>query len=168
MHRIQERAQAYLEDDPGIAGTRIVKIPEGGVFDIMADRIGLSSADPDVLAHEAEHSRTLRGGGGFYGDVLNLSKTMTEFGNIAALPVILGMRAFIDDPDTRKNVLKTLAGVTALAALPNILEEGRASVRAATRSPATMDSVSTLLPAFGEHALEGALAPALLLAGTKL
>jgi len=166
--RIQERAQSYLDYDPDIANVEVVKIPDGGVFDILNNRIGLSSSNPDIMAHEAEHARTLRSGGGLYGALLNLSKKTTALSNIAALPVVLGMHAFVDDDNKRKNILKALAGFTALAALPNILEEGRASARAIVGSPATLDSVGTLLPAFGEHALEGAIAPALLLAGMKL
>jgi hypothetical protein len=165
---IQERAQDYLRLTPELADLEIGKVSDGAVYQHGSHRIGVSDMNPDSLAHELEHAKALGGPGSAYRTLVNLSKGATELSAMASIPAVAGLRAFVDDTEKRRNILRILAGVSAATALPNIFEEGRASANAAWGSSDRMHAVKTLLPALGEHVAKGLIAPGVFLAGTRL
>ena len=165
---IRERAIEYLKASPELREIEIGKIPAGaGVYDTTRNRVGLAKANPDILAHEIEHARVLRDPS-LYRSILQLSKGASGVATIAALPTVLGLHYFIKDRDKRNAALKNLAGIAAIAAVPNLIEEGRASIRAVSGSPDKAQTVTELVPGFGAHLAQGMLAPGILYAGTRV
>ena len=137
------------------------------MYDTTRNRVGLAKANPDILAHEIEHARVLRDPS-LYRSILQLSKGASGVATIAALPTVLGLHYFIKDRDKRNAALKNLAGIAAIAAVPNLIEEGRASIRAVSGSPDKAQTVTELVPGFGAHLAQGMLAPGILYAGTRV
>jgi len=166
--RVQQLAKNYLADNKSIGDIEIGRVPSGAVYDTLKDRIGVSSADVDVLAHETEHALRLRGTSNLYRTVLGLSKQVVALNNMAAVPAILGLRAMIKNKEERNSVLRVLAGASAVAAVPNLVEEGMASTRVVLNSPDKAKAFKRLFPAFAQHAGYGMVAPGLYLAGTKV
>jgi hypothetical protein len=71
------------------------------------------------------------------------------------------LKTFIRDQERRDDILKTLAGLSAAAAAPGLLEEASATIRALKHQPGRrMDMMKTLGPAYLAH-LARSLKPAL-------
>ncbi len=91
---------------------------------------------------------------------MTAAKGLAELNSIAAIPIMLALRAF-SPPDQRQDILQTLAGLSAAAAGPNLMEEASASANAIMGSDDKLRTAGKLLPAFGQHAISS-LIPMLL------
>lgn len=119
----------------------------------------LGLVNPDALAHELEHANNIRQNS-LYQRVLSAAQGVSRVNNIMALPTVLALRTFIQDPERRDDILKTLSAASAAIAAPGLVEEASASVRAVKQSPHKMEAMKTLGPAFLAH-LASSLAPTL-------
>ena len=165
---LKARAETHLDISPELADVEIGRVDSGAMFQAGENRIGLSSPDLDVMEHELEHAKALgEGGSGIYRSLVNLSKGMTALAAMGAAPAVIGINSMVDDPRKRMALLRTLAGVSAAAAIPNIFEEGRASTNVLLDSPDKAQTLRSLAPGFAKHVAAGALAPGIFLAGSK-
>ena len=163
---ITQRVAKYLAKYPALANTPV----RGGdvdAYDYATDRLLLNNADPDVLAHEAEHADTLRGSN-LYRRLLGISRTANAIGNAAALPAVFGLMPLIKDKEKRRSIMHALAGVTALTAVPGLFEEARASTRVVGNSENKARSAAVLIPAFASHLVHDLAGPAIYLGGSAL
>jgi hypothetical protein len=119
----------------------------------------LGLVNPDALAHELEHANNIRQDS-LYQSVLSAAQGVSRVNNIMALPTVLALRTFIQDPKRRDDILKTLSAASAAIAAPGLVEEASASVQAVKQSPHKMEAMKTLGPAFLAH-LASSLAPTL-------
>ena len=166
---IKALAIKYLEKNPSIRDVEVGKVPSGGdSFNWASGRLGVSSSDPDILSHEASHASRLKEDS-LYRDILGMSKRVMGVNNMVAIPAILGIRSFVGDSDSRNTILKTLAGVSALAAAPNLVEETRATAEALTKSEDRLRTALKLAPGLASHFAHDMIAPtAYYLAGSNL
>lgn len=166
---IKSLAIKYLEKNPNIKDVEVGKVPKGGdSFNWATGQLGVSSSDLDVLSHEASHASRLKEQS-LYRDLLGMSKRVVGLNNLAAIPAILGIRSFVGDPGTRDTILKTLAGVSALAAAPNLVEETRATAEALGHSDDKLRTAIRLAPGLASHFAHDMIAPtAYYLAGSNL
>jgi hypothetical protein len=156
-----ERAQAVMQvaqdaitRNPSIAHTvvRIVPNLNNAFYNYDHNEFILGITNPDVLAHELAHADNLRQAT-LYQKVLSAANGITRLNHVAALPTVLALRAFIKDPDRRKDILKTLSALSAAASAPIIAEEMSASMQALLQSPDKLQALKTLGPALGTHML---------------
>lgn len=117
-------------------------------------------ADPDVIAHELGHAQNLHDAP-VYQKLLLAAKGLAAINQRAAVPVMLGLRAFVSDPHKRDDILSTLAGLSVATAAPGLLEEASASANAIINSDDKLRTAKRLVPALGSHAVHD-LIPALL------
>jgi len=110
----------------------------------------LGLVEPIGLAHELEHANSVRQEG-LYRNVLRAAQGVSRINNVMALPTVLALRVFLQDPDRRDDILSTLAAISAASAAPVLLEEGQASMRALQHSPDKAQALRVLGPAFMAH-----------------
>jgi hypothetical protein len=148
--QMAHRVRNLIEKYPNLAGVRVN--PSGrDAYDYINDAIHVRSRDPDVLAHEMEHAASLRDASPLYKKLLAVSQAAVRLNNTFAVPAILTLGKTIEDPKKKRTLYKTLMGVSAVAALPNIWEEAKASTNVVLDSPDKLTSIKTLLPALGSH-----------------
>lgn len=163
---IRQRAASYLQKYPDIASLLVA--PGGAdAFDYGRERLVVNRADPDILAHEAEHAHAIAGDS-FYKKLLAISRKASDIGNVAAGPAVFGLLPLLEDVDQRRSILKALAGINTAVALPNLLEEAKASTRVVADSDDKWRSIKTLAPAFAAHALHDLYGTGVYLGGLSL
>jgi hypothetical protein len=150
--QISSRVKDLVKKYPEIANVRVNR-SNRDAYDYINDVIHVRSRDPDVLAHEMEHAASLRGASPLYKKLLAVSQTAVRLNNTFALPAIVALGNTIEDPEKKRLVYKTLLGLSTVAAAPNLWEEAKASANVVIDSPDQVESLKTLLPAFGSHAL---------------
>lgn len=156
---IRDLAASYLKEYPELERIEVGKVDPGGDhFNWSKGQIGLSSGNPDVFSHESAHAGTLQDDS-LYRRILKLSKGAVHLNNVAAIPAILSVKNFIRDEKKQDNVLKALAGFSAVAALPNLIEEARASAKAVGKSENKLRAFKSLGPGFLAHVAHGVAAP---------
>jgi len=155
-------ARNAIKNNPNMAYTKVRIVPNlpNAFYDFEKKEIILGLVNPDALAHELGHANNLRQEG-LYQKVLKAANGVARINNMLALPVMLGLRTFIQDKDQRDDILKTLAAVSVAASAPGLLEEMTASAQAMKNSPDRMRAMGTLAPAFLAHAASS-LAPTLI------
>lgn len=166
---VQDVAKRVIRKNPHLAHTKVRIMPNlpNAFYNFDKGEILLGQVDPIGLAHEIEHADSVRQEG-LYRKVLKAAQGITRVNNVAAMPTVLALRAFIRDQDRRNDILKTLSALSAAAAAPVLMEEAQASLRAIQGSPHKMEAVKTLGPAFMAHVLSN-MSPALVYqAGRKL
>lgn len=157
--QIRDLAIKYLKENPDIGNVAVGKAPEkGDHYNWSENRIGLSTSNPDVFSHEAAHASRLHRDS-LYRKMLYASKLTTSLGNMTSLPVLLGVGTSVSDSQKKKDIYGSLAGTTALAAIPNLYEEGRASASAIKKSPERWRTFKELAPGYASHAVNDLLTP---------
>lgn len=161
LERLRAVVAKVLAKHPDLAGTAVN--PKPGLnnafynFDQKAVTTGL--LDPDVLAHEMGHAQNTAEAKA-YQTLLRSARGLSALNQTAALPVMLGMHAFLGD-GARKDAVNTLAGVSAALAGPILMEEASASANAVMNSDDKLQTLKRVLPALGAHSVNSLL-PALL------
>lgn len=156
---VLETVKRYLKTDPRLADIPIASRPgpPGGYY-IDKDAIRVGAINPAIVGHELGHAQNLRKAP-IYQKVLKAAEGVARVNNVVALPAMLALRAFVDDKDTRDEVLSILSGTSAAVAAPGLVEEISASARALQHAPDKLQAIKTLLPAFLTHVVSS-LAPA--------
>lgn len=161
MVRFYAYSKGYIEEDPRLGDISIGKSSGGDFYDIDKNRIALSSSDPDVYAHEMGHAERLHDSSGFYKGVLKGSKAVSSMLNLGSIP-IGGAVTYTEGltSNTKKNILRGLASASALAALPNLVEEVGATANALGKSNEALRSLRKLAPGLASHSFHGLSGPA--------
>jgi len=149
---IPEAIRRILESNPALADVRVETNPDirGGYYP-GRDTITLGVVNPSVIGHEAGHAENVRKAP-FYSKLLRIANAVASINNVAAVPAMLAIRAFVGDPDTRRQILNILAGTSAAVAAPGLVEEFGASAAAVKNAPNKLQALKTLIPAFLQHA----------------
>lgn len=145
-------AQRAVAKNPMLGRITVRVMPNlpNAFYNYERGEIILGIVNPAVLAHEIEHARNIQQEG-FYRKMLRVAEGITRVNNLAAMPAVLGLRAFIDDETQRNDILKTLAGLSAAVAAPGLIEEMSASMSALKNNPDKKEFAKTLAPAFMAH-----------------
>lgn len=159
---LAEVAHTAIQRNPSMADVRIRLIPNlpNAFYNYDKGEILLGITNPSVLAHEIEHADNIRQES-LYSNMLRVAEGISRLNNLAALPTMLALRTFINDPERRDDVLKTLAGLSAAVAAPGLAEEASATTRAIAHHPGRrLEMLKTLGPAYMMH-LARSMAPSL-------
>jgi hypothetical protein len=160
---LAEVAHSAITRNPQLAQVRIKLMPNlpNAFYNYDKGEILLGITNPAVLAHEIEHADNIRQQS-LYGKMLRVAEGITRLNNVAALPTMLALRAFLNDPERRDDILKTLAGLSAAVAAPGLAEEASATTRALAHHPGRrLEMLKTLGPAYMAH-LARSMAPSLI------
>ena len=150
---IRETVRRITEEDPSLKTVKLRVTPDiKGGYIPGRDTVALGVVNPAVAAHELGHAQNIRKSR-IYGKILGVANDVARINNVAALPAMLGIRAFVDDPQTRKEIFNILTGASAVVAAPGLAEELSASVSAVKHAPDKLQAIKTLLPAFLHHTL---------------
>jgi hypothetical protein len=149
---ITEVVRNAIAENPNLAHLKIRLMPNlpNAFYNYDRGEIILGVVNPDALAHELGHANNLRQEG-LYRRILNAANGVARINNIVALPAMLALRMFIQNPERRDDILKSLAAVSTAVAAPGLLEELNASSQAVWSSPDKLRSAGTLAPAFLAH-----------------
>lgn len=149
---IPETIRRILAANPSLADVKLETNPEiqGGYYP-GRDAITLGVVNPAVIGHEAGHAENVRKAP-LYSKILRIANTVANINNVAAIPAMLALRAFVGDPDTRREILNILSGASAAIAAPGLVEEFGASIAAVKNAPDKLQALKTLIPAFLQHA----------------
>jgi len=145
-----------------MAGVRVRLIPNlpNAFYNYDKGEILLGITNPAVLAHEIEHADNIQQDS-LYSNMLRIAEGVSRVNNVAAIPTMLALRLFINDPERRDDILKTLSGLSAAVAAPGLVEEASATTRALKHNPGhRLEMLKTLGPAYMMHLARG-LAPSL-------
>ena len=145
--------KAQLSEFPELKDVKLRVKPgiHGGYFP-GADVLTLGVVNPAVAAHELGHVKNIRGSR-IYGKILQAANHLAQINNVAALPAMLGLRAFVGDGNLRNEIFNVLSGMSAAVAAPGLIEEASASIDAVKNSPNKLQAMKSLIPAFLHHAL---------------
>jgi hypothetical protein len=159
---LQAVAASAIARNPEIANTPLKVVPNfpNAQYDPKTGTILLGICNPAALAHEIEHLHNLSPKG-MYQKLIGVTQGLTRINNVAAIPAVLALRAFIKDPVHRNDILNTLAGVSSAIAAPGITEEMSASVSALKNNPNRLAAMKTLMPALMAHVAQS-MAPSLI------
>jgi len=154
MVRIYSYSKKFIEDEPSLADMQVGKSSGGSFYDIDKKRLALGTSDPDVFAHEVGHAQRLHDAGDTYKSILKGSKALTRLLGTAALPgaAALTYSPSVDD-SSKKTILRGLAAASALAALPNLVEEVAATSNALANSTSKLRTLKNLAPGLASHSL---------------
>jgi hypothetical protein len=150
---LAEVAHAAIQRNPLLAQVRIRLVPNlpNAFYNYDKGEILLGITNPAVLAHEIEHAENIKQDS-LYSNMLRVAEGISRLNNVAAIPVMLALRTFINDPKRRDDILKTLAGISAAIAAPGLAEETSATIRALKHNPGRrLEMLKTLGPAYLAH-----------------
>jgi len=158
--QVMEVAAQAIAQNPNLAHLSIKILPNfpNAFYNYDKGELLLGLINPSALAHELGHANNLRQQG-LYQKVLRAAQGITRANNVLALPTVLALRTFIQDPQRQDDILKTLAAISAAAAAPELLEETTASLSAIKNHPNRAQAIATLGPALLAHYASG-MAPA--------
>ena len=155
----QETAQAillaskFLDKNPELEKLRIGR-STSSFFDHNSPRIGLSTSDPAVLAHELGHAADLGLSPSIYKNTITpYSKNVVNVADRIALPGAVAAATLLPGEESTK-YLNLGSGIAALAAAPSLYNEARASHLAALNSDNYLKTLSKLAPGFVAHTLQ--------------
>jgi hypothetical protein len=151
--RLAEVAHKAITQNPQLAQVRIRLVPNlpNAFYNYDNGEILLGITNPAVLAHEIEHADNIRQRS-LYSNMLRVAEGISRLNNVVALPTMLALRTFLNDPERRDDILKTLAGVSAAVAAPGLAEEASATFRALKHHPGKRtEMMKTLAPAYMAH-----------------
>lgn len=160
---LAEVAHTAIARNPQLAQVRVRLVPNlpNAFYNYDKGEILLGITNPAVLAHEIEHADNIRQRT-LYSNMLRVAEGISRWNNILALPTMLALRTFINDPERRDDILKTLSGVSAAVAAPGLAEEASATFRAIKHNPGKrLEMMKTLAPAYMAH-LARSMAPSLI------
>jgi len=141
-----------LKENPNLAHLKVRIMPNlpNCFYNYERGELILGLVNPDALAHELGHANRIKQEG-LYQRILGAANTVARLNNVAALPTMLALRMFIQDPSKRNDILNALTAVSVAAAAPALMEEAGASAGALHHSHDRIQSMKTLGPAFLAH-----------------
>jgi hypothetical protein len=146
-------ASRFLKDNPELGSLQIGRA-SSSFFDHNNPRVGLSSSDPSVLAHELGHAADLGLDSSLYKNTITpYSKSLVGIMDRAALPAALAASSLFSNEDSTRYINYATA-VAALAATPNLYNEAKATHIAASKSNDYLKTIAKLAPGFVSHSLE--------------
>lgn len=145
-------AQRAVQNYPTLQHLKIRIKPnmKNAFYNYEKSEIVLGLVEPIGLAHEIEHANNVKQDS-LYSKVLKAAQGISRLSNAAALPTVLALQTFIQDPARRDDILKTLSAVSAAAAAPGLAEEAHASASTMVNNPNRLEAMKTLGPAFLKH-----------------
>lgn len=165
--QMANRVKGILSKYPELGDVKVYR-SNRDAYDYINNAIHVRSRDADILAHEMEHAASLRDASPTYKKLLAVSQSAVKLNNTFALPALVALGNTIEDPAKKRAVYKTLLGLSAVAAAPNIWEEAKASANVVMDSPDQIQSLKTLLPAFGSHLVHDLTGAGVYLGALKL
>jgi hypothetical protein len=170
VSKIQVLADSMVGGNPHIRETFLGKAKPGiSFYDFKNNKLGLGHASTDVLAHEMGHAASLANASDFYKALLRGSKKATKWSNTAALPLSALIAKYPKlTRGQRKKLLLGAAAVSGAVALPNLLEEANASVKATYHSPTKLRTGLAMLPGLVSHSSHDLTAPTTYILANKL
>jgi len=160
MARIMVMSNKYLKDDPDLSSLTVGLSSNGDFYDITKNRVGLTSSNADIFAHEVGHAKDLHSKSNFYKNiVLKGSKKLNRALDWAALPTATVLAAGPIKEENKSLAFKSLIGLSALSAIPNLASEFIASREAVGKSKNKKETFFEMLPGGLSH-LKTDLTPA--------
>lgn len=154
---VSDLVRKTIEDNAALGDIKLrVRPGPPGMYYPDADTMALGVSNPAVAAHELGHAKNLRGSN-IYGKALRVVNQLAGLNQAASIPVMLGIRTFVGDDDTRNEALNILSGASAALAAPGLVEEFSASVDALKNAPDKLQAIKTLGPAFLTHLAKSSL-----------
>lgn len=145
-------ARKYLKDHPELHKLKIGLSPTS-FFDHNSARIGISSSNPDILAHELGHAADLGLDQSIYKNVISpRSKELNSLIDNSALMGATAMTA-VTDRDTASKYLNYATALAAASAAPTLYNEAVATHIAASKSGNYLKTLSKLSPGLVSHTL---------------
>jgi hypothetical protein len=146
-------ANRFLRDNPELSSLEIGRAATS-FFDHNRPRVGLSSPDPSILAHEIGHAADLGLAPSLYKNTITpYSRALVSAADRVALPAALAISSMMSKADSTK-YLNYGSAAAAAAAIPNLYNEAMATHIAASKSNNYLRTVSKLAPGFISHALD--------------
>lgn len=158
---VKQTVQSFIRANPDLANVGL-KVQPGihGAYHPEKDYAVAGVINPAVVGHELGHAKNLRKTR-LYNKILQAARGVASVNNVVALPAMLSLRAFVDDENTRNEVLNILSGTSAAVAAPGLVEELSASIEAMKHAPNKWQATKTLGPAFLQHAAHALMPTAL-------
>ena len=165
---VRQVAIDAIQRDPHMAQLKIRVMPNlpNAYYNYDKGEVILGLVNPTALAHELGHVNNIKKDG-IYSKVLRAANGVARLNNMLAVPAMLAVRTFVQDNDTRDDILKTMAALSAAAAAPGLLEEAAASAGALRHSPHKLQALGTLAPGFLSHAARS-MAPSMIYQAGRL
>lgn len=146
-------ASKFLSKNPELESLRIGRASRS-FFDHNSPRVGLSTPDPSILAHELGHAADLGLGPSIYKNTISpYSKSIVNIADRVALPAAVAASTLLPSKESTK-YLNLGSVLAATAALPTLYNEARASHLAALNSENYIKTLSKLTPGFVAHTLD--------------
>jgi len=135
---------------------------------------GLVTIDPKMvnnpfpLAHELGHVKSIRESGDLYKMLQGASRGMLASNSIT-IPAVIAIAALLrKNPIVARKLLNVAAGVTAVGAIPTVVEETSATLDALKHVPEHLRNTSMAINNIGGYAVSGAVPPLAFLLAKKL
>ena len=155
MAKIMVMSSKYLKDDPDLAPLTVGLSTGGDFYDITKNRVGLTSSNPNVFAHEVGHAKDLADSSGLYKNViLRGSRKVNHLLGLSSLPIATAIATSNLSDAAKDKILKGGAAISALTAAPNLTAEAAASINAVKHSPSKMNTLYDMLPGGASHLLK--------------
>lgn len=153
---IQTVIQSALANNPNLAHVKVRIMPHlpNCFYNYERGELILGLVNPDALAHELGHADRIKQDG-LYRKILSAANGVARLNNIVAVPTMLALRMFIQDPERRGDILNSLAAISTAVAAPGLMEEAGASINAMQNAPDRVHALKTLGPAFLAHFASG-------------
>jgi len=144
--------QSAIAANPNLAHVKVRIMPHlpNCFYNYERGELILGLVNPDALAHELGHANRIKQDG-LYRKILTAANGVARLNNVVAIPAMLALRMFIQDPERRNDILNSLAAVSTAIAAPGLMEEAGASVSAMRNAPDRLQALKTLGPAFLAH-----------------
>jgi hypothetical protein len=161
LPKIKAVVDHYVHEHPFLGEYPIRILPSfaNAFYNFEKGEFALGLFNSSILAHEIEHCLSLRDSE-IYRKLLTTSKVISGLSGGFMLPVALGSYIKHQNPTTTEDV-NTVFNLLSLAhgvsVAPSLYEEGRANAAAILHNPEKIETMKTLLPAYGTYLLNAAV-----------
>ena len=155
-HELALVAQKFLEARPDLRKMHIQfqRHPMRGAYSASPEEkpgsITIGEPSAAIFGHELGHAENLEGAP-YYKTFLGLARNISNLANALAIPAALATRVFIEDVQSRNQLLNLMTGVTVAANAPVLAEELGATLNALKRSGHKWEDLKVLGPALLSH-----------------
>jgi hypothetical protein len=161
LPKIKAVVDKYVMEYPWIGEYPIRILPSfpNAYYNFDKHEFALGLFNAAILSHEIEHAISLKEAKA-YSKLLSISKALNTITSSFGIPVFLGTALKHNNPDLSDKVntgYDILSATSGLSALPSLYEEGKANVSAILHNPEKLDTLKTLLPAYGTYLINTAV-----------
>jgi hypothetical protein len=155
LPKIKNTIKRYIDIDPEIAQYAVKILPNfpNSYFNMSGKYYGFGIYNSDVIAHELEHSLSLKEAP-MYQKLLTTSSLLAAVGGLASPLAATYAKSKAENPDKLLDILSVAQGTVEA---PKLYEEGKANVNAFLQSPEKWKAMKTLLPMFGTYLASAAV-----------